>query len=189
MFAVSIPAFLSADRWGRRTSAIASELGLADCTFLVSSLYAAGTVLRRDVVRWVVIVAVFSFGLTYCAAWGIRGKIYASEIRLANTCAAANCVAHGLGFVNRERWPRPLDSRLLCWLTNWLAAIWTPILLEKSAFGAYFLFGGLALGAVTVLSAYMPEFRGCSLEDIQRAFHRPTPRLLLGFNLRPISRW
>src|ERR1700760_3214995 len=49
----------------------------------------------------------------------------------------------------------------------------TPILLSKSAFGAYFLFGGLALGTVAVLTMYMPETRGQSLESIQGAFSRP----------------
>jgi hypothetical protein len=52
-------------------------------------------------------------------------------------------------------------------------AILTPILLSKSAFGAYFLFGFLALGTVVVLAAYMPETRGRSLESIQEAFQRP----------------
>lgn len=47
----------------------------------------------------------------------------------------------------------------------------TPILLDKSAYGAYFLFGGLALGTVLVLAAYMPETRGRSLESIQEAFN------------------
>lgn len=58
-------------------------------------------------------------------------------------------------------------------ITNWLVAILTPILLDKSAFGAYFLFGGFALGTVAVLAAYMPETRGRSLEEIQDAFHQP----------------
>lgn len=52
-------------------------------------------------------------------------------------------------------------------------AIITPILLSKSAFGAYFLFGFLALGTVAVLAACMPETRGQSLESIQEAFQRP----------------
>lgn len=49
----------------------------------------------------------------------------------------------------------------------------TPILLSKSAFGAYFLFGFFALGTVVVLGSYMPETRGKSLESIQEAFSRP----------------
>ena len=54
--------------------------------------------------------------------------------------------------------------------TNWLVAMIAPILLDKSAFGAYFLFGALALGTVIVLALYMPETRGRSLENIQEAF-------------------
>ncbi|KAI1099670.1 putative MFS sugar transporter [Jackrogersella minutella] len=170
MLAISIPAFLLADKWGRRTSAICGGLALAACMFLMGALYAAGVVHPYGIARWVVIVAVFVFGLTYCATWGIVGKIYASEIQPGHTRAAANCVAMGL-----------------CFGTNFLVAILTPILLEASAFGAYFLFGGLALGTVIVLAAYMPETRGRSLENIQEAFHRPTPFSNLAQFLRPLG--
>jgi hypothetical protein len=52
-------------------------------------------------------------------------------------------------------------------------ALITPILLSASAFGAYFLFGGLALFTVCVLALQMPETRGRSLESIQDAFQQP----------------
>jgi len=156
MLAVSIPAFLFADRWGRRTSAIAGGLAMAFCMVAMGALYAGRVVHAAGAARWLVVVLVFCFSLTYCATWGVVGKIYASEIQPANTRAAANCVAQGLGF-----------------FTNWLVAILTPILLAKSAFGAYFLFGGLTLATVAVLWVCMPETRGRSLESIQEAFHRP----------------
>ncbi|KAI1869927.1 uncharacterized protein JN550_005517 [Neoarthrinium moseri] len=156
MLAISIPAFLLADKWGRRTSAITGGVMLAGIMLLIGTLYAADAVHPYGVARWVVIVSVFVFGLTYCSTWGIVGKIYASEIQPSNTRAAANSIAQGLGF-----------------LTNWLVAILTPVLLDKSAYGAYFLFGGLALVTVAVLAAYMPETRGRSLEEIQDAFHHP----------------
>ncbi|KAI0837845.1 putative MFS sugar transporter [Hypoxylon sp. FL0890] len=171
MLAISIPAFLLADKWGRRTSAISGGLMLAACMFLMGTLYAAGVVHSYGIARWFVIIAVFVFGLTYCATWGIVGKIYASEIQPGHTRAAANCVAMGL-----------------CFGTNFLVSILTPILLEASAFGAYFLFGGLALGTVIVLAAYMPETRGRSLENIQEAFHRPTAFSSLTQLLRPMVR-
>lgn len=63
----------------------------------------------------------------------------------------------------------------------------TPILLAKSAYGAYFLFGGLALGTVAVLAAYMPETRGMSLENIQDAFQRPPILNILTSHLRKIT--
>ncbi|KAF6804952.1 MFS sugar transporter [Colletotrichum sojae] len=156
MLAISVPAFLLADKWGRRTSAISGGVGLTGLMLLMGTLYAAGAVHPYGAARWVVVAAVFAFGLTYCATWGIVGKIYASEIQPGNTRAAANCLATGVSF-----------------FCNWLVAIITPILLDKSAFGAYFLFGGLALGTTAVLAACMPETRGRSLENIQEAFYRP----------------
>lgn len=100
MLAISIPAFLFADRWGRRTAVITGGVGLSVCMFLMGILYAAGVVHSYGAARWVVIVSVFTFGLTYCATWGIVGKIYASEIQPGNTRAAANCLATGLSFVS-----------------------------------------------------------------------------------------
>lgn len=100
MLAISVPAFLLADKWGRRTSAITGGIGLSGCMFLIGSLYAAGLVHPYGIARWVVIVSVFLFGLTYCATWGIVGKIYATEIQPTHVRAAANCVAQGLGFVS-----------------------------------------------------------------------------------------
>lgn len=175
MLAISVPAFLLADKWGRRTSAITGGIGLSGCMFLIGSLYAAGAVHPYGAARWVVIVSVFLFGLIYCATWGIVGKIYASEIQPTHVRAAANCVAQGLGFVSMNV-PQcsSLTSTDTCLqFTNWLVAMLTPILLDKSAFGAYFLFGGLAVFTVIVLGACMPETRGRSLEDIQQAFHQP----------------
>ncbi|KAI1775762.1 putative MFS sugar transporter [Hypoxylon cercidicola] len=156
MLAISIPAFLLADKWGRRTSAISGGIVLTSCMFLMGTLYAAGVVHAYGAARWLVIIAVFVFGLAYCSTWGIVGKIYASEIQPGHTRAAASCTAMSL-----------------CFATNFVVAIITPVLLEASAFGAYFLFGGLSLGTVCVLAAYMPETRGRSLESIQEAFHRP----------------
>jgi len=99
MLAITIPAFLLTDKWGRRTSAISGGIGLSGCMFLIGTLYAAGAVHPFGAARWVVIVMVYAFALTYCATWGVVGKIYASEIQQPHTRAAANCVAQGLNFV------------------------------------------------------------------------------------------
>jgi MFS family permease len=157
MLVVSLPALLMADKWGRRTSAISGGVGLSGCMLLIGSLYAANAVHSEGAARWVVIVAVFAFGLIYCGTWGIVGKIYASEIQPSHTRGAANCAAMGLSH-----------------FTNWLVAMLTPILLESSSHAAYFLFGGLALANTLILTAYMPETKGRSLEDIQEAFQRPS---------------
>ncbi|KAK3627677.1 hypothetical protein LTR56_015461 [Elasticomyces elasticus] len=61
----------------------------------------------------------------------------------------------------------------LGFLTNGTVALVTPILLAKTAYGAYFLFGGLSFGTLVVLALYMPETRGEPLESIQEVFSKP----------------
>ncbi|KAK2035423.1 general substrate transporter [Colletotrichum zoysiae] len=163
MLLISIPAFMLADKWGRRTSAISGGVFLSGLMMLIGSLYAAGSVGPTGVARWVVIVSVFAFGMAYCATWGIVAKTYASEILPGNTRAAGNSIGMACSF-----------------FTNWLVALITPILLSASAYGAYFLFGALTVLTVVVLTVFMPETRGRSLENIQSEFRRPVLENMLG---------
>ncbi|KAI4719317.1 general substrate transporter [Aureobasidium sp. EXF-10727] len=156
ILAISIPALLLADKVSRRGSVIVGGCVLTFCMFTIGILYASNSVTPQNPARWLVIILVFVFGLSYSATWGIVGKIYASEIQPAATRSAASAVAQGLGF-----------------FTNWIVAIITPVLLAKSSYGAYFLFGGICFASVLVLMFSMPETRGLSLEDIQRAFLVP----------------
>ncbi|KAI4742699.1 general substrate transporter [Aureobasidium sp. EXF-12298] len=156
ILAISIPALLLADKVSRRSSVIVGGCILTFCMFTIGTLYASNSVTPQNPARWLVIILVFVFGLAYSATWGIVGKIYASEIQPAATRSAASAVAQGLGF-----------------FTNWIVAIITPVLLAKSSYGAYFLFGGICLASVLVLMLSMPETRGLSLEAIQEAFLVP----------------
>lgn len=61
-------------------------------------------------------------------------------------------------------------------MANWLVTFATPIFLARSAYGAYFLFGGIAFLTLVVLATCMRETRGQSLEDIQDAFRQRTSR-------------
>ncbi|KAK3075305.1 hypothetical protein LTR53_001506 [Teratosphaeriaceae sp. CCFEE 6253] len=153
---ISIPAAILADKWGRRTSVIVGGVLLSSLMFLMGAMYAARAVHHDGPGRWVVIISIFAFSLSYAATWAFVGKIYASEIQPGHTRAASNAVAQGLNF-----------------FTNGIVALITPILLAKSAFGAYFLFGGLSFGTLVVLALYMPETRGEPLESIQEVFSRP----------------
>ncbi|KAI5261999.1 general substrate transporter [Aureobasidium subglaciale] len=153
---ISIPAVLLADTISRRSSVIVGGSLLTFCMFSIGTLYASNSVTPQNPARWLVIILVFVFGIVYSATWGIVGKIYASEIQSAATRSAASAVAQGLGF-----------------FTNWIVAIITPVLLAKSSYGAYFLFGGICFVSVLVLMFSMPETRGLSLEAIQEAFLVP----------------
>ncbi|OCK72682.1 hypothetical protein K432DRAFT_412144 [Lepidopterella palustris CBS 459.81] len=61
-------------------------------------------------------------------------------------------------------------------IANWLVAFATPIFLARSAYGAYFLFGAIALLTLAVLATCMRETRGQSLEDIQASFAQLSAR-------------
>ena len=88
-----------ADKWGRRTSVIIGGVLLSGLMFLMGSLYAAKAVGHTGAGRWVVIISIFAFSLSYAATWAFVGKIYASEIQPGTTRAACNSTATGLSFV------------------------------------------------------------------------------------------
>jgi MFS family permease len=100
MLIATIPAFLLADKWGRRTSSITGGLALCALMFLVGSLYAAQAVHPYGAARWAVVVSVYLFGMIYCSTWGIVGKIYASEIQPGHTRGAANSVGMAMSYVS-----------------------------------------------------------------------------------------
>jgi len=76
MVAVTIPATLCADRLGRRISTLVGGVLLTFCMFTVGSLYVNNSVHSYGIGRWVVIVLIFAFALTYSATWAIVGKVY-----------------------------------------------------------------------------------------------------------------
>ena len=56
-------------------------------------------------------------------------------------------------------------------ISNFFVAFITPILLSRSSFAIYFLFGGCLLVTVLVGILYMPETRGADLETIGISFN------------------
>lgn len=80
---------------------IAGGVILAGCMYTIGCLYVTESVhSSRGPGRWVVIVLIFVFALTYVSTGGLVGKIYASEIQPTETRAAADSMAQGLNFVS-----------------------------------------------------------------------------------------
>jgi DNA-directed RNA polymerase III subunit RPC2 len=158
IFVVSIPALIFSDKWGRRQSTIYGGLGLSVTMFLIGGLYAGNAVHSHSGPgRWIVILSIYIFVATFCISWAVGLRIYAAECQPQRTRASATNLAHGSN-----------------WLTNFLVALTTPILLAKSSFGAYFLFGGCTLFTAVVCFVFMPETKGKSLDEIESAFQRKT---------------
>ncbi|KAI1853592.1 hypothetical protein JX266_001576 [Neoarthrinium moseri] len=154
IFAVTIPAIIWADSWGRRTNTIIGGVGMACTMFLMGGLY-AGDAVHADTGagRWVVIVSIYIFTVLYCVSWAVGMKLYAAEIQPQKTRASATNIAHGSN-----------------WLANFLVALVTPTLLAKSSYGAYFMFGGCLILTAAVCCVFMPETRGRTLDEIDEAF-------------------
>ncbi|KAK8132051.1 transporter [Apiospora kogelbergensis] len=155
IFAVTIPATIWADSWGRRPSLILGGVSMAVLMFLIGGLYAGHTVhADAGAGRWVVIVAIYVYIVIFCISWAIHVKVFAAEIQPKRTRATAT----GMAYVSYS-------------LTNFLVALIVPIMLAATDSGAYFLFGGCLLLTAVVCFLYMPETRGRSLDEIEGSFH------------------
>jgi len=154
MFLVTIPAFILADKWGRRTSTLVGGILLSSTMFLIGALYASGVVHgTHGAARWIVIILIYMFALTYCTTWAVGIKIYASEIQPPKTRAPATSLAQSSN-----------------WVVNFVVAFTTPVFLQRSSSGIYFMFGAASLLTVVVCATEMPETKGKTLEEIDGAF-------------------
>lgn len=127
--------------------------------FLMGGLYAGNAVHKSTGAgRWVVIVCIYFFSALYSVTWGISVKVYSAEIQPQRTRASATTLAHSSN-----------------WVCNFLVALTTPVLLAKSSFGAYFLFGGCCVITVIVGIFFMHETKGCTFGEIDEAFKGKSP--------------
>jgi sugar porter (SP) family MFS transporter len=103
MLAVTIPASIFSDHWGRRGSAIAGGITLSTCMLLIGSLYASNVVHGEEgAARWIVIAAIYLFGIFFCSTWAISFKIYSTEIQPTATRASAASLAQSANWVRKR---------------------------------------------------------------------------------------
>ncbi|KAJ5466646.1 hypothetical protein N7539_009375 [Penicillium diatomitis] len=158
IFTVTIPGLIYADGWGRRASIIYGGVGLGTVMFLIGGLYAGGAIHGTyGAGRWIVIVCIYIFAIIFSLTWAVAVKVYTAEIQPQHTRASATTLAHSSN-----------------WIFNFLVALTTPILLAKSSFGAYFLFGGCCFLTSFVGAIFMHETKGKSLGEIEEAFKQGT---------------
>ncbi|KAJ9322275.1 hypothetical protein DTO027B5_6256 [Paecilomyces variotii] len=154
IFAVTIPGLMYADSWGRRSSIIFGGIAMGILMFLMGGLYAGNAVHQHTGAgRWIVIICIYLFTAVYSASWGITVKVYSAEIQPQHTRASATTLAHSSN-----------------WVCNFTVALVTPVLLAKSNFGVYFLFGGCCAITVVVSILFMHETRGRTFTQIDEAF-------------------
>jgi MFS family permease len=156
IFLTTVPGFLYADKWGRKTSTIIGGIGQTLVMFIIGILYATNSVHSTyGAARWVVIICIYLFAIIFSGAWGVSFRVYVSEIQSAKTRAGATSLSLSVN-----------------WVVNWIVAFTTPVFLAKSSSGCYFLWGGASLATVLVAWWWMPETMGKSLEEIDDEFRK-----------------
>lgn len=150
IFATTIPGFLLADHWNRRTNILTGGSIQATCMIIIGALYASGQVSAGSAGAWTVIVLIYVFTIGFSGTWAVVIRIVTSEVQPAATRAAATSLAQATN-----------------WFVNFVIALTTPLFLARSASGVYFMFGVSSVIAIIVCVLWMPETRGRSLEDIE----------------------
>ncbi|KAL8949278.1 MAG: hypothetical protein Q9222_004601 [Ikaeria aurantiellina] len=99
--AVTVPATLTADSWSRRMQTMVGGCLISGCLFLNAILYASGLVHRNSgAARWVVIVTIYVFVISYCVTWGMCVRSYPSEIQPPAMRATATSLAQSANWVS-----------------------------------------------------------------------------------------
>ncbi|KAI5863325.1 sugar transport protein [Durotheca rogersii] len=149
--AVAIPATLLADRWGRRTSSIVGGCGCSTLMLIVGSMHAADQVKpEAGAGNRVVVASIYLYTFIFNGTWAIGFRT-----SLIESVPKATSSAAGLAQASN-------------WVSNYLVALITPLLISQSSFGAYFLFVSCTALCTVSIIVFMPETKGHSLETIER---------------------
>jgi sugar porter (SP) family MFS transporter len=106
IMAVTIPATLCADKWGRKTSTLAGGTLIFVLMLLMGSLYAAGAVHQDSGAgRWVVIVSIYLFALVFSITWAICIRSFLIESLPRKTRSSAASLGQGSNWVS---FPSPI---------------------------------------------------------------------------------
>lgn len=102
LVALMISATLKADSWSRRMQTMVGGCLISGCLFLNGILYAFGAVhLNSGAARWVVMVTIYAYVVSYCVTWGMSVRSYPSEIQPPARRATATSLAQSASWVSR----------------------------------------------------------------------------------------
>ncbi|GAA6022959.1 hypothetical protein JCM11491_005483 [Sporobolomyces phaffii] len=141
---------------GRRTIWLVGGTATATCHLLLGTMYASGAA-RTPAGKWVVIILIELFAVSFSSGWSLITKLYTAEIQPSRTRSAASSVGQGCNQA-----------------VNFAVAVSGPYFLSASQFGPYFLYGGFSAVGVLVGYLFMQETMNHSLESIDATFAHAT---------------
>ncbi|GAA5961112.1 hypothetical protein JCM3765_001231 [Sporobolomyces pararoseus] len=141
---------------GRRTIWLVGGTCTATCHLLLGSLYASGAA-KTPAGKWVVIILIELFAVSFSSGWSLITKLYTAEIQPSRTRSAASSVGQGCNQA-----------------VNFAVAVSGPYFLSASSYGPYFLYGAFSAVGVVVGYLFMQETMNHSLESIDATFAHTT---------------
>lgn len=100
LLAVTIPATLMCDMWGRKTSSLVGGTLISFLMLLMGSLYAADRVHSGTAAAWVVIVSIYLFGCVFSATWALGFRMYMIESLPRKTRSSGASLAQASNWVS-----------------------------------------------------------------------------------------
>lgn len=101
--------------------------------------------------KWGVIAMIFLYFVAFILTWAILMRIWVSESQPVRSRASVSSLALTVN-----------------WGTNFIVAFTTPIFLEASPSGPYFLWAASIWVSVAVFAVFLPETKGQSIDGLEQ---------------------
>ncbi|GAB1316176.1 high affinity glucose transporter [Madurella fahalii] len=174
--ALTLPAIIYLDKWGRRPSLILGSFGMATWLFISGALQQyygqpntdeTRTVNNSDI-TWLVyqnrpvssaiVSCSYLFVATFATTWGPVSWTYPAEI-----------------FPSRIRAKAVSLSTSANWFWNMVLAFAVPPLLWNISYNMYYIFGAFNAAALVHMTLLAPETKGYTLEEMDEVFDSGRP--------------
>ncbi|KAK0434938.1 general substrate transporter [Armillaria borealis] len=136
------------DKWSRRVQQIGGSAICALAMLIIGAIYLSHSN-STEPGRTAIICSIYIFVAGFVSSWAIVTRIVCNEVQPTKTRAAVSSL-----------------SQCANWIVNCVVAFSTPLFLNRSSWGPYFLFGGCSLLNAAVCFAFQPETKGLTLEAI-----------------------
>ncbi|KIY66901.1 putative MFS sugar transporter [Cylindrobasidium torrendii FP15055 ss-10] len=133
------------DKWGRRPALILGGIVMAAAMTTIGILYTVPNLPSAG--NWAVIVLIFVYFIAFILTWAILMRVWVSESQPLQSRASVSSLALTVN-----------------WGCNFVVAFTTPIFLEASPSGPYFLWAACTWVAILVFAAWLPETKGKSID-------------------------
>ncbi|ORZ16972.1 general substrate transporter [Absidia repens] len=159
MVCCCIPTVLFLDKVGRKLLLLVGSVGMCICMTTMASLT---TAFQHDWIHhttegWISVTMIYIFMGLFACSWGPVCWVLTSELFPLRVRAKA------MGITSSSHW-----------MNNFIVGFITPPLLASNPHVAYFMFGGFCFISFGFVWFFIPETKGCSLEDLDQLFGSQT---------------